>query len=238
MLALILDRSHAVLVEDDRLPTTPFDGSRPLRAVHAALAARGLPLPSPVGSRPSADGGRDFAFLLDRVAPPAGMSWRPLRECAASGEAIWHLYTDLLLGGYQPPTRALDVWSFGDTPEMAAKLIHLVVCGAKRVTMGWVDAAERDGTPLAYQGGVSLVTDGYGYPRICLRTTEVDVKRFVDVTAEDAAGEGEGDLSYDSWREEHTAFFSREAAQLGLVFDDDARIAVERFEVLTVIGAA
>ena len=235
MLVLILDRAHAVLLDGDRLPDVPAAGPRSMHTVEAAFATRGLALPSPAGSRPRTDGGRDFAFLIDRVDPPAGMAWRPLRE-VAEDSTLWSLYVELVLGGYAPPTRAVDVWFFGNTPEMAAKLVHLVACGAKRVTMGWVDAAERDGTPLAYEGGVSIVTDGFGYPRVCVRSAEVRVMRFDEVTAADAAGEGEGDLSYEDWREGHTAYFSREGEKLGLVFDDTARISVERFEVLKVIG--
>jgi uncharacterized protein YhfF len=237
MRVLILDRSHAVLLENGRLPEVPWDGAPPLRSVQNALAARGVTLPSPAGSLANPQGGRDFAFLIDRCEAPAGMTWRPLRACAAD-EAVWTLYVALLLGGYIPPTRALDVWSFGDSPLMASQLVHLVVCGTKRVTMGWVDAAERDGTPLPYQGGISIVTDGFGYPRVCLRSTEVRVVRFDEVTPEDAAGEGEGDLTYEDWRAGHTQYFTREAARLGLLFDAAARIAVERFEVLGVIGSS
>lgn len=235
MLALVLDRTHAVLLENGRLPDVPHAGGRPVQTVEAAFAARGLALPAPAGSRARADGGRDFAFVVERSDPPAGMTWRPLRE-VASDDALWSLYVDVMLGGFAPPTRALDVWSFGNTPEMAAKLVHLVACGTKRVTMGWVDAAEKDGTPLAYEGGVSIVTDYYGYPRVCLRSAEVRVMRFDEVTPAHAAGEGEGDLSYEDWREGHTAYFTREAKTFGLVFDESARISVETFEVLHVIG--
>ena len=235
MLALILDRTHSVLLDGDRLPDVPLAGPRPMHTVETVFAARGLTLPAPAGSRARADGGRDFAFVIDRVDAPAGMTWRPLRDVAAD-DSLWLLYLEVVLGGYVPPTRALDVWSFGNTPDMAANLVHLVACGTKRVTMGWVAAAERDGTPLAYEAGVSIVTDGFGYPRVCLRTAEVRVMRFDEVSAADAAGEGEGDLSYADWREGHTAYFSREAVRHDLVFDDSAQISVERFEVLHVIG--
>ncbi|CAN5923714.1 hypothetical protein BH11MYX3_BH11MYX3_00160 [soil metagenome] len=238
MQTLILDRTHSVLLEYDRLPDVAFDGDRPMRTLEAAFAARGLTLPAPAGSRTRADGkGRDFAFVLDRSTAPTGMHWRPLRE-VASDDALWQLYIELVLGGYQPPTREVDVWSFGDRPEMAATLVHLVACGEKRVTMGWVDAARCDGTPLAYEGGVSVVTDGFGFPRVVLRTVEVRVVPFGEVDAASAAGEGEGDLSHADWREGHVAYFTREAARLGLVFDDHAKISVERFELLHVVGRA
>lgn len=237
MRALILDRTHAVLVDErGHLPEVRGTSARPLRDLEAGLAARGVPaLPAPCGSRPTADG-RDFAFVVERFAAPAGLAWRALREVTGD-DATWDLYTALLLGGYAPSTRALDVWSFGDRPEMAAQLAHLVVCGTKRVTMGWIDATAHSGTPLPYVGGISVVTDGFGYPRVVLETTAVTPTRFADVDAAAAAGEGEGDLTHADWREGHVAYFTREAARYGLVFDDDARIAVETFAIVHVVGA-
>jgi uncharacterized protein YhfF len=166
------------------------------------------------------------------------MTWMPLRDAAATDDTLWNLYVELVLGGWSPPTRAVDVWSFGNRPEMAATLVHLVACGAKRVTMGWIAAAHKDGTPLAIEDGISVVTDGFGYPRVVLRSAEVREVPFGDIDAATAAGEGEGDLSHADWREGHLEYFTKEAAQHGLAFDDRALISVERFEVLHVVGRA
>lgn len=226
MLALILDRTHAFV---DPVPDIALVGDRALVAVQTALPA--ITLPAPAGSR-ARGAGRDFVFVVDRSAAPSA-TWRPIREC---NDATWQLYTELMLGGYEPPTRAVDVWSFGNEPVMAAQLAHLVTCGAKRVTMGWNAAAERNGTPIAYEGGISVVTDGHGYPRVVVRSTEVRVVPFGAITAADAAGEGEGDLSYGDWRDSHEHYFRAEAARHQLVFDDTSEMSVERFEVLHVVG--
>jgi uncharacterized protein YhfF len=222
-----------VLLERAGLPQHSEVAERPLLALKTALAARGVTLPAPAGSRPCGDG-RDFLFIVERSPAPPGMAWHPLREVTDDG--VWSLYSALVLGGYTPPTRAIDVWSFGDRPEMASQLAHLVMCGEKRVTMGWVDAAEKDGTPLPLVGGVSVVTDAFGYPRCVLRSAEVKLVPFGEVDAASAAGEGEGDLTRADWHEGHTAYFQGEAARNGLVFDDTAVIAIERFEVLHIVG--
>jgi uncharacterized protein YhfF len=237
MIALILDRTHACLLDRGRVLDVAFDGGgRPLRAVEAHLAALGVTLPSPAGSHARADGcGRDFVFVTDRFAAPAGMDWRPLRE---PGDDVWGLYVRCMLGGWEPPTRAVDVWSFGNHPEMASHLAHLVACGEKRVTVGWIAASERSGTPLAYEGGVSVVTDGFGYPRLVLRSAAVREQPFAEIDAETAAAEGEGDLSYGDWREGHEGYFEGEGRRHGLSFDERALISVERFEVLHVVGRA
>jgi uncharacterized protein YhfF len=239
MLALILDRTHAVLLEGDGLPTFLPDGTaRALRPIIVHFAARGVALSSPAGSRARADGaGRDFVFVIDRVPAPPGMTWRQLRE-ANRDDALWQLYTTCMLGGWEPPTRDVDVWSFGFEREMAAQLAHLVTCGEKRVTMGWIEASAHSGTPLAYLDGVSVVTDGFGYPRVVVRTAEVRDVPFDEIDAATIAGEGEGDLGHDDWREAHTAYFSGEAARHGLTFDERILLSVERFEVLHVVGRA
>ncbi|HEY1817867.1 MAG TPA: ASCH domain-containing protein [Kofleriaceae bacterium] len=237
MRVLILDRTHRVLCDGDHILELSVDGPRPLRTVHVALASRGLVLPAPAGSRAGQDHGRDFVFLIDHVPAPAGLAWRPLRDASTDG-ATWQLYVELVLGGWPPPTRAVDVWSFGDRPELAAQLVHLVACGAKRVTMGWIQASERDGTPLAYEGGVSIVTDGFGYPRVALRSVEVRTVPFGEIDIASAAGEGEGDLTYGDWRDGHVRYFTEQAAKHELAFDDRSLISVERFEVLHVIGRA
>lgn len=239
MLVLVLDRTHAALLDGDRLPDVPLAPTdRPLPTVVAYFAARGVTLTSPAGSRARADGaGRDFVFIVDRTAAPATATWRPLRDASAD-DALWQLYETCILGGWAPPTRAVDVWSFGNRPEMAAQLAHLVACGEKRVTMGWVEAAHKSGTPLAYLGGVSVVTDAFGYPRLVLRSTEVRELPFTAIDPATAAAEGEGDLTHADWRDGHVAYFTSEAAQLGLAFDETAILSVERFEVLHVVGRA
>jgi uncharacterized protein YhfF len=235
VLALILDRTHRVLVDTarDRPPDVPLASARPLLDVDAAFSAQGMKLPLPAGSRPAMFG-RDFAFVTEKCDPPAGMRWSVLRALTHD-DVVWRLYVDLMLGGYEPPTRAVDVWSFGNEPEMAARLAHLVANGAKRVTMGWVQALEKLGVPQPYTGGVSVVTDGFGFPRLLLRSTDVRVVRFDEVDSESAAGEGEGDLTYADWRDGHVAYFTAEAARTAMTFDGSARIAIERFELLRVL---
>jgi uncharacterized protein YhfF len=240
MRVLVLTRTHECLLAGGTLPdvAAPADGW-PLRAVEAMLAAHGVRVPYPTASRIAADGrgGRDFVFVLggERPAAPAGFTWRALRDAAAD-DALWSLYVDGMLGGWAPPTRAVDVWSFGNAPEMASRLVHMVACGRKRATAGWTRAAERSGVPRAVLGSVSVVTDGFGMPRVVLRTTTVEQRRFADIDASFAAAEGEGDLSYGDWREGHEAYFSREAAAYGLTFGPDDVIDLVHFELRCVVG--
>lgn len=55
---------------------------------------------------------------------------------------------------------------------------------------------------------------------------------FVDVTAEHAAAEGEGDISLDYWREVHWQFFSHESAAAHYQFNEHDLVVCELFQVV------
>jgi uncharacterized protein YhfF len=181
-----------------------------------------------------------FCFCAARRAggaAPNGGGAPPRWASAPALAPAWTLYTQALLGGWQPPTRALDVGSFGSDPEMAARLAHFIVKGTKRATTGRVLAAELDGWSVPEVGNLSLVTDGFGYPVCAIRTERVVRARFGDAPADIARAEGEGDGSLADWRASHRRYFEAEAARLGIGFDDDAAMFYEYFSVERVLGA-
>jgi uncharacterized protein YhfF len=230
--AWILDRAHRA----QRLSCNVAPGERALEAVRArALDALGLALGVPIGVR-AVEAAPELLFVVSE--PVSGGGWPPLATWAAADDRGFALYVEAMLGGWAPPTRALDVFHFGDAPELAARLGHLVVKGVKRGTTGWVAAAERDGSAIPAAGLVSIVTDGFGYPLCAIHTERVEHLRFAEVTAAHAEAEAEGDRTLESWREGHRRYFEREAARLGLVFSDDAVVFFEHFRVLAVLGRA
>jgi uncharacterized protein YhfF len=178
----------------------------------------------------------EFLFLV----PLGGQqrSWPSLAQLAATDDRGFALYVDAMLGGWTPPTRALDVFHFGNTPELAATLAHLVMKGVKRGTAGWLAAAERDGSAVPHAGLVSVVTDGFGHALCAVQTERVEVLRFDQVEARHAWIEGEGDRTLEDWREGHLRYFHAEAERLGLTFAEDAEIFFEHLRVLAVLGRA
>jgi uncharacterized protein YhfF len=229
--ALILDVTHRAR----RLSCRVEPGTRPLAAVQqAARPELGEPLGAPLGMSGAAGEAPNFLFLVPRVV--AG--WQPLREWGPADVRGFRLYVASMLGGWEPPTPELDVFCFGDEPELAAKLAHLVVKGVKRGSTGWAEAAQRDGSAISQVGMVSIVTDGFGYPQCAIRTERVEHLRFCDIGAEHAWAEGEGDRTLEDWRLCHLAYFHHEAARLGLTFTEDAQVFFEHFRVLAVFGRA
>jgi uncharacterized protein YhfF len=244
--ALVLDVGHRVLSlrEADgtwRSPSTgvPVD-QRPLMVLKGFVFERlGLALPSPSGARPH-PAPHDFAFVLppDSQTDAADARWFPLRalDQIGDGDALWTLYVETMLGGWEPPTRQLDVFHFGADARTAANLAHVVVKGRKRATALWPEVARFRNETIPTPGMVSVVTDGFGIPACVIRTERVDERRFADVDESVAKDEGEGDTSLDDWREGHRAYFTREGKDLGLAFGEDTIVMVERFAVLKILG--
>jgi uncharacterized protein YhfF len=230
---LVLTRDHAVLLDETgRLPRVDTAAERALEVIEPEMQRRfGVTLPLPAGIST-----RGFAFVLHE-RPERG-TFVPARLALPAHDDAWELYVETLLGGHRPPSRALDVFYFGDSPALAANLIHLVVCGRKRATACWPRAMTHEGIPLPTPGLISVATDWFGYPRAIIETVETQRVPFHAMTAELCSREGEGDLSLEDWRRGHLSYYGNEAARLGLTFDEREEILFETFRVLRVLGPA
>ena len=101
----------------------------------------------------------------------------------------------------------LERFSFGDGGDLADSLLALVLAGRKTATC-W-DATLGQMTTV---GKLMVACDRHGTPRAVLRTVKLFQSRFMDVSAEFARKEGEGDLSLDDWRAAHEDYFRRNGA--------------------------
>jgi len=156
-----------------------------------------------------------------------------------SAQALWDEY---LASGSSDASLAAGApyasWEFGDSPELADRLLGLVITGPKRATCGSLDAYRVRGEAVPVVGEYSVVCDGAGTARCVLQTTEVRILAFEDVDATFAADEGEGDRSLASWREDHMAYFERELAELELSASPRMLLVCERFRLLYVATLA
>nr|QQZ49985.1 ASCH domain-containing protein [Phenylobacterium glaciei] len=100
--------------------------------------------------------------------------------------------------------RSLESFSFGDSPEMADRLLAFVLSGAKTATC-WSIA---DGQQTQ-AGKRWVVKDGQGRSRAVIETLALDQRRFDEIDLAFAVAEGEGDETLDDWREGHRAYFTR-----------------------------
>lgn len=246
---LILDTKHNCLVQKGDndafyLPSvTHGKESRWLTAItqwfHDNFAET---LPSPCGQFENSDG-MSFTFILPidmKAKLPCSFQWISLAKVKNSlsdeeAEYFWHHYDATLLGGYCPPTRDFDVFSFGNSLEAASRLAHMVVVGKKRGTAFWVTNTHHDKTQFFPSvGGLSLVTDGFGYPRCFIETIATRIAKFKDVPREFAMVEGEGDRSFDDWRDGHYAYFANESQRIDVPFTYESEIFLEEFAVVEI----
>jgi uncharacterized protein YhfF len=103
--------------------------------------------------------------------------------------------------------RALDRFSFGDSPALADELADLVLSGRKRATC-W---AVSDG-PIASVGKRMVMLDEARIPRAVLETVELVQRRFSEIDERFAFDEGEGDRTLTYWRTAHQSYFQRQGA--------------------------
>jgi uncharacterized protein YhfF len=120
--------------------------------------------------------------------------------------------------------QGLRSFAFGDGPELADKLLDLVIRGVKTATCSTEDEPNTS-TP----GEGWIVLDGRGEPRCVIETIEVTYRRFPEVDAAFAYEEGEGDRSLDYCREAHRTYFGRQGK-----FREDMMLMCERFRLVEV----
>lgn len=124
----------------------------------------------------------------------------------------------------------VDAFAFGDSPAMADELLALVLAGTKTATTSWPP------DPSVAVGVEQLILDGRGQPAARIRYTDVALVSFMDVGADFAAAEGEGDLSLEYWRRTHREYFTRVSTP-EQHFSGDALVQCERFEVVSRLPA-
>jgi uncharacterized protein YhfF/predicted kinase len=228
-----------ILSSDHRVYKGDFQKSESIHSIKIEMERMGYKIGTPIGVSPP-----QFCFLLEAGIPGEKPGdpyrhpeWVPLKEAIKSHDRVFNLYCDLMLGGWKPPTRELDVFFFGAPGFMSSKLAHLVAKGEKRLTAGWVASHLKSGMPIPEKGWVSIVTDGFGVPIACIETEAVDRIPFKDVTEAMAIREGEGDLTLEDWRAGHWDYWKKyDGPETGLEFDENELIFVESFKLLKVFS--
>ena len=119
----------------------------------------------------------------------------------------------------------LQSFKFGDSDALADRLAALVVAGVKT---GTCSAAVHG--PDAEVGEQQVCLSSAGTPVCIIETISIERKRFDAVTKEEAASEGEGDLSYEYWRDAHIKFYKREGT-----WAPDMEVYFETFKLIEIL---
>jgi len=140
---------------------------------------------------------------------------------------IWQLYRSS-----NPHAESYEAWSFCGGGVIGDELADLVLEGKKTGTASAHRLYALEGAALPSVGGLSIVMRSNGEAACIIRTMDVHVCKFCEVTAEHAYKEGEGDRSLRYWRECHKKYFSQELEENGLPFDEDMLVVCETFEIV------
>ena len=131
---------------------------------------------------------------------------------------------------------ARHVYTFADPslarPGVIDEITRLACLGEKRGTAHLRSDFEVNAIPMRSAGDYWVVTDENLDPRCVVRITTVAVQPFVEVGADFAASEGEGDRSLAHWRGTHRGYFQRQCERWGLEWHDRLETVCERFELV------
>ena len=122
-----------------------------------------------------------------------------------------------------------ESWAFGDEPD---KLAALVKNGVKTATCSAYDLYQAEGESIPESGDFSIILDSRGEAVCIVKTTNVYVTAFGQVSREHAYKEGEGDRSLEYWRKVHIDFFKHELAGINKTFTENALVVCEEFELV------
>ncbi len=122
-----------------------------------------------------------------------------------------------------------QAWSFGNTKELADELADLVNRKIKTATTSAFELYEI-GEDIPQAGEYNIILNSCQEPVCITQTKVVYIMPYYLITPEHAWHEGEGDRSYQYWREVHDSFFSEAYKSVGKNFYEQAPMLCEVFE--------
>lgn len=144
---------------------------------------------------------------------------------------MWEDYLSSLGENPNNTNKKYTAWHFCDNEQDANELAELVVNGTKKATASlYLSYNTEDELPKV--GDLSVIINWSGEAQCIIKTTNIEIVPYKDVTEEFAATEGEGDKSLEYWRRAHWSYFSREMKEIGKEPTDDMLVVCEKFEVI------
>lgn len=123
-----------------------------------------------------------------------------------------------------------EAWCYGsDTPELLAEL---TVSGIKTATASAFPFYEYENCDLPRPGELNIILDTEGSAVCITKTLSVAVTPFMQVSAEHAYKEGEGNRSLEYWRTVHEKVFKEELKEINMAFSKDMLVVCEEFTVV------
>lgn len=141
-------------------------------------------------------------------------------------QELWNAYIERYPEERDTPYEA---WCYGsDDPD---GLLALTVAGTKTATASAYPFYVFEKCPLPTEGTTSVILNTREEAVCIIRDVQVTVAPFLEVTAEHAYKEGEGDRSLAFWRRVHQEVFTAELREIGETFSPDMLVVCEEFRV-------
>ena len=127
--------------------------------------------------------------------------------------------------------QTVSAWQFGASPDYLAQL---VIDGVKTATCSGHIFYELENEPLPTTNDYSIILNSADEPVAIIKTIEVTLTPMNEVSEEFAIAEGEGDRTYEYWKNVHIEFFTKELKGINRKFSEDMLLVCERFELIDV----
>jgi len=149
-----------------------------------------------------------------------------------SVKKMWEQYLTSINEDTGSTDKTYSAWHFCDNEQDANDLAKLVISGTKKATASLHAFYEFENDELPKYGDHSIIINWDGVAQCIIKTTNIDIVPFKNVTEEFAATEGEGDKSLNYWKNCHLDYFSREMKEIGKEFNENSLVVCEKFEVV------
>lgn len=146
-------------------------------------------------------------------------------------QKMWENYLKSIGESPSSSNKKYTAWHFCDNEQDANELAELVVNETKKATASlYLSYGSEDELPKV--GDFSVIINWNNEAQCIIKTTNIEIVPYKDVTEEFAATEGEGDKSLEYWRRAHWSYFSREMKEIGKEPTEDMLVVCEKFEVV------
>lgn len=142
-------------------------------------------------------------------------------------QELWSRYIERYPAEKDAPYEA---WQYGsDDPD---ELLALTLEGRKTATASAYPFYEYEQCPLPEVGATSIILNTKGEAACVIRDVKVTVAPFLEVSAEQAYKEGEGDRSLAYWRRVHQEAFTKELKEIDGTFSEQMLVVCEEFQIM------
>lgn len=139
-----------------------------------------------------------------------------------------------LMKSWNEKIKDLEGWHFGGKGSgLEDSLSELVVKGIKTATSSWYETYSVENEPIPKVGEQSYILSSKDRPVCVIEVTDVEIRPFLEVTADFAYLEGEGNRTLEYWRQAHESFFTNYGKEINLIWDPQTQnLVCETFKVI------